>query len=138
MLQEAAELKVNALVPDETKKVLEEAEGMHVKWKDDRKAKEASMARKAEEEEALHKGKEPVHSDCGEEDVSNEAAHLFDDDTSLAHEAEEEEKELMPAAKLMAKPAPTKQIKFHAMRAMPASSPSVRRSMRSMEVVIPV
>ena len=102
---------------------------MHVKWEDDHKAKEASVECKAEEEEASHKGKEPAHSDCGEEDVSNEAAHLFNDNTSLACEAEEEEKEPTPAAKLMAKPAPTKWIEFHAMRAMPASSPSVHRSM---------
>ena len=61
-LQEAAELKVDALVPDDVKKVLEEAEAMHVKWEGDCKAKEESAAHKAEEEEASRKGKESV---CG-------------------------------------------------------------------------
>ena len=124
-------------VPDDVKKVLKEAEGMRVKWEGDCKAKEESAARKAEEEEALRKGKEPACAD-GEEDVSNEAVHLFDDDVSPTREAEEKEKEPMLAAKPMAKPAPAKRIEFCAMRATLASSPSVHRSMQSMEVVIPI
>ena len=110
---------------------------MRVKWEGDRKAKEESAARKAEEEEASRKGKEPARAD-GEGDVSNEAACLFDDDTSPTREAEEEEKEPTPAAKPMAKPAPAKRIEFRAMRTTPASSPSAHGSMCSMEVVIPV
>ena len=110
---------------------------MHVKWEGDCKAKEESAACKAEEEEASCKGKEPAHAD-GEGDVSNEAACLFNDDTSPTHEAEEEEKEPTPTAKPTAKPAPAKRIEFCAMRATLASSPSVHGSMCSMEVVIPV
>ena len=137
MLQEAAELKVDVSVPDDMKKALEDVEGMRVKWEGDHKAKEESMARKAEEEEASHKGKEPACAD-GEEDISNKAVRLFDDDASPTCEAEEEEKELTPAAKPAAKPVPTKWIEFHAMRVTPASSPSVHRSTHSMEVMIPV
>ena len=143
MLQEAAELKVDVSVLDKMKKALEEAEGMRVKWEGDCKAKEESATHKAEEEEAsckeeaLHKGKEPAHLDGGE-GTNNEAVCPFDDDMSPTCEAEEEEKEPAPMAKLMAKPVPTKQIEFCVMRAMPASSPSVHRSVHSMEVVIPV
>ena len=125
------------MVPDDVKKALKEAEGMCVKWEGDRKAKEESAACKAEEEEASCKGKEPARSDGGE-GAKNKAAHLFDDDASPTREAEEEEKEPMPVAKLTAKPAPAKQIKFRVMRAMPASFPSAHRSTCSMEVVIPV
>ena len=137
MLQEATELKVDASVPDDMKKALEEAEGMRVKWEGDRKVKEESAARKAEEEIVLCKGKELAHVD-GEGDISNEAARLFNDDASPTREAEEEEKEPTPAAKPTAKLAPAKRIEFHAMRATPASSPSAHRSTHSMEVVIPV
>ena len=137
MLQEAAELKVDMSVPDETKKVLEEAEGMRMKWEGDHKVKEESVACKAEEEVVSCKGKEPARVD-GEEDISNEAAHLFDDDVSPTCEAEEEEKEPTPTVKPTAKPAPVKRIKFHTMRATPALSPSVHRSTHSMEVVIPI
>ena len=110
---------------------------MHVKWEGDRKVKEESAGRKAEEKEASRKGKEPAHSG-GEEEDNNEAVCLFDDDMSLAREVEEEEKEPMPAAKLMAKPAPVKWIEFRTMRATPASFPSVHGSVCSMEVVIPI
>ena len=135
-LQETVELKVDMSILDDARKALEEAEEMHVRWEGKRKAKEEYMAHKAEEE-ASCKGKELVRSG-GEEDISNGAVHLFDDDTSPTCEAEEEEKELTPTAKLTAKPVPTKQIEFHAMRATPASSPSAHRSMHSMEVVIPM
>ena len=99
--------------------------------------KEESAVRKAEEEEALRKGKDPVRAD-GEEEVNNKAVHLFNNDASPAREVEEEEKEPTPAAKLMAKPAPMKQIEFRAMRATLASSPSAHGSTQSMEVVIPI
>ena len=137
VLQEAAKLKVNALVPDDVKKVLKDTEGMCVKWEGDHKVKEESAAHKAEEEEALHKGKELACAD-GEEDVSNEAVHLFNNDASPTCKAEEEEKEPMPTAKLTVKPVPTKQIEFHAMGATPALSPSAHGSTCSMEVVIRV
>ena len=119
------------------KKALKEAKGMHMKWEGDCKAKEESTACKAEEEEASCKGKELAHSDGGE-GVNNKAVRLFNNDASPTHEAEEEEKEPTPTAKPTAKPAPTKRIKFHVMRATPASSPSAHGSMRSMEVVIPI
>ena len=137
MLQEAAKLKVNMSVPDETKKALEEVEGMCVKWEGDRKVKEEFAACKAEEEVTSCKGKEPARLDGGE-GANNEAVCLFDNDASPTCEAEEEEKEPMPVAKPTAKPVPAKWIEFRAMRAMPASSPSAHRSTRSMEVVIPV
>ena len=94
------------------------------------------MAHKVEEEEeALHKGKEPACSG-GEEEVNNEAAHLFNDNTSLVHEVEEEMRPLTPAAKPTVKPVPVKWIEFCVMRVMPASFPSAHRSTCSMEVVI--
>ena len=136
-LQEAVKLKVNTSVPDETKKVLKEAEGMRMKWEGDCKAKEESVVCKAEEEKALCKGKEPAHSDGGEH-AHNKAVHLFDDDTSPTCEAEEEEREPTPAVKPTAKPVPAKRLEFHVMRVMPASSPSVHGSTHSMEVMIPI
>ena len=137
VLQEAAKLKVNVLVPDDMKKVLEDTEGMYMKWEGDCKAKEESVVCKVEEEEALHKDKEPAYSDGGE-GTNNGAACLFDNDASPTRKAEEEEQELTPVAKLMAKPASMKRIEFCMMRAMPASSPSAHRSVHSMEVVIPI
>ena len=119
------------------KKALKDVEGMCMKWEGDHKVKEESVVHKAEEKEASRKGKELACVDC-EEDISNEAVCLFNDDTSPTCKVEEEEKEPMPVAKLTAKPAPAKWIEFRAMRAMPALSPSAHRSTCSMEVVIPI
>ena len=119
------------------KKALEDVEGMRMKWEGDHKVKEESTAHKAEEKEALCKGKELVCVD-GEEDISNEAVCLFNDDTSPTCKVEEEEKEPTPVVKPTAKPAPAKWIEFCAIRAMPALSPSAHRSICSMEVVIPI
>lgn len=121
VLQEAVELKVDVSIPDDTKKALEEAEEMRVRWEGECKAKEEYAA-------------------CldGGEGINNEATRLFDNDASPTCKAEEEVREPTPMVKLMAKPAPVKWLEFHTMRAMPASSPSAHRSVRSMEVMIPV
>ena len=119
------------------KKALEDAEGMCMKWEGDHKVKEESAVHKAEEKEASCKGKELVCVD-GEEDISNEAVCLFDNDASPTCKVEEEEKEPTPVVKPTAKPAPAKRIEFRTMRAMLALSPSAHRSTCSMEVVIPI
>ena len=137
MLQKATKLKVDALFSDDMKTALEEAKGMCVKWEGDHKVREESMVCKVEEEEALCKGKEPVHSN-GEEEVNNEAACLFDDDVSPVCEEEEEVREPTLVVKLAAKPAPAKQIEFHVMRVTSTTFLSTYRSMCSMEVIIPV
>ena len=108
-----------------------------MKWKGDHKAKKDSMACKVEEEEALHKGKEPAWLD-GEEAVNNKAVHLFDNNASPTCKAEEEEKEPIPAATLAAKPAPAKWIEFCTIRVMSMSSPSAHGSVCSMEIMIPI
>ena len=137
-LHEAAELNINAPIPNDAKKALKEVEEMHVRWKGKCKAKEESVVCKVEEEEeALHKDKEPACSG-GEKEVNNKAAHLFNDNASPACEVEEEMRPLIPAAKPTVKPVPMKQIEFHMMRAMLASSPSAHGSTCSMKIIIPV
>ena len=71
VLQEAAELKVDVSVPDDTKKALEEAEETCVRWEGKCKAKEEYAA-------------------CldGGEGINNEATRLFDNDASPTCEAE--------------------------------------------------
>ena len=139
---EAAELRVDTLIPAEMQGLFEEAKLMREKWEAECKVCEDDAAQKAQEEAAAHKAEEVAReaeeAARAEDEEGVKVVNPPKDEAAPAREEEEESREPTPATKLAAKPAVPKRLEFRVMRAQLTASPSAHGSVRSMEVVIPV